>query len=71
MLDKAQKEYQSIRNKGDVNGDGAVNSADVTALYDYILNGDSTSIVNGDQDGDGYITSGDVTTVYNIMLGNQ
>ena len=55
---------------GDVNGDGAVTSADITTLYDYLLNNDTSSIVNGDVDGDGFITSGDVTAVYNIMLGN-
>ena len=55
---------------GDVNGDGFVTSADVTALYNFLLNNDSSDLVNGDQDGDGYITSGDVTIVYNILLGN-
>jgi hypothetical protein len=55
---------------GDVNGDGFVTAADVTALYDYMLNNDSSNIVNGDQDGDGHITAGDITTVYTIMLGN-
>ena len=55
---------------GDVDGDGSVTSGDITALYDYILNGDSSGLVNGDQDGDGSITSGDVTAVYNIILGN-
>ncbi len=55
---------------GDVNGDGNVTAGDVTALYNYLLNGDSSSLVNGDQDGDGSITAGDVTIVYNIMLGN-
>ena len=55
---------------GDVNGDGHVNSVDVTALYNYLLNSDSSDIVNGDQDGDGHITSVDVTVVYNILLGN-
>lgn len=55
---------------GDVNGDGHVNSADVTALYDWLLNNDSSSLVNGDVDGDGHITSGDVTAVYDILLGN-
>lgn len=55
---------------GDVDGDGHVTSGDVTALYNYMLNSDDSSIVNGDQDGDGHITSGDVTTVYNLMLGN-
>ena len=56
---------------GDVNGDGSVTAADITVLYNYILNSDSTDIVNGDQDGDGSITSGDITSVYNILLGSK
>jgi len=56
---------------GDVNGDGSVTSADVTVLYNYLLNGDTSSLVNGDQNGDGSINSSDVTIVYNIMLGNN
>ncbi len=55
---------------GDVNGDGSVTSADVTALYSWLLNSDDSAIVNGDQDGDGVIISSDVTAVYSIMLGN-
>jgi len=55
---------------GDVNGDGSVTSADVTALYNYLLDGDSSAIINGDQNADGSITSGDVTLVYNILLGD-
>lgn len=55
---------------GDVNGDGSVTSADITALYNYLLNSDSSSLVNGDQNSDGSITSADVTTVYNILLGS-
>ena len=55
---------------GDVNGDGEVTAADVTALYDYLLNNDSSHIVNGDQTGDGQITAADVTAVYTIMLSN-
>ncbi len=54
---------------GDVNGDGYVTAADVTALYDYMLSGDDSHLVNGDQNGDGSITSTDVTAVYNILLG--
>ena len=54
---------------GDVNGDGVVNSADVTALYKFILNNDSSTTVNGDQNGDGVINSADVTAVYGIILG--
>ncbi len=55
---------------GDVNGDGHVSSVDVTALYNHMLNGDSSAIVNGDQDGDGIITSVDITIIYNHLLGN-
>lgn len=55
---------------GDVNGDGDVNSVDVTLLYNFLLNGDMTGIVNGDQDGDGIITTTDITSVYNVILGN-
>lgn len=60
----------SVSIPGDVNGDGAVTSADITVLYNYLLNNDSSTMINGDQDGDGAITSGDVTVVYNILLGN-
>ena len=53
---------------GDVDGDGEVTVADVTALYNFILADDASAIVYGDQDGDGEITTGDVTFVYNILL---
>lgn len=55
---------------GDVNGDGFVTSADVTALYDVMLNNDYSQIVNGDQNNDGHITAADVTAIYDILLGN-
>ena len=56
---------------GDVNGDGNVTAADITVLYNFLLNGDVSDLVNGDQNHDGTITSNDVTSVYNILLGNQ
>ena len=56
---------------GDVNGDGEVTAADVTALYDVLLNNDYSHVVNGDQTGDGEITAADVTAVYNILLGSE
>ena len=55
---------------GDVNGDGHVNSADITALYDWMLNSDATNLVNGDVNSDGSINSADITAVYDILLGN-
>lgn len=54
---------------GDVNGDGVITAADVTLLYNIMLNDDNTGVVNGDQNGDGVITSADITAVYNILLG--
>ena len=60
----------SKANVYDVNGDGAVTAADVTALYDVMLNNDYSQIVNGDVNNDGYITAGDVTAIYDILLGN-
>ena len=45
-------------------------AGDVTALYDYLLNNNSSHIVNGDQTGDGIITAADITAVYDILLGN-
>ena len=54
---------------GDVDGDGQVTAADVTSLYDFLLNNDTGNLVYGDVDGDGYITSSDITAIYNILLG--
>ena len=55
--------------EGDVNGDGTVTAADITALYDVMLNNDYSNVVHGDQNGDGNITSADITAVYDIVLG--
>jgi hypothetical protein len=55
---------------GDVNGDGEVTAADITALYDVLLNNDYSQVVNGDQTGDNIITAADVTAVYTILLSN-
>ena len=54
---------------GDVNGDGVVTAADITALYDYLLCSDDTNVVHGDQDGNGVVTAADVTAVYSVLLG--
>ena len=63
------KEYDLSGIAGDVNNDGVVTSADVTAIYDFLLNNDASNIINGDVNGDGNITSADVTAVYSILLG--
>ena len=54
---------------GDVNCDGVVSSADITALYNYLLSGYETFIATSDVNGDGSITSTDVTVIYNILMG--
>ena len=54
---------------GDVNCDGAVNAADVTALYKFILNGDRTYYDTSDVNDDENVNSADVTEVYNEILG--
>lgn len=70
IIDNFTIYYFDSATPGDVNGDGSVTSVDVTALYNYLLDGDSSAIENGDQDGDGKITAGDITVIYNILLGN-
>lgn len=54
----------------DVNGDNVVTAADITVLYDYLLNNDETYIATSDVNGDGNITAADITVVYNLLLGN-
>ena len=56
---------------GDVNGDGEVTTIDITAIYNYLLNGDTTYLATSDVDGDGFITTVDITVIYNILLGNK
>lgn len=55
---------------GDVNCDGWVTSADITAIYDYLLTGSTTFLATSDVNGDGTVTSADVTMIYDILLGN-
>lgn len=54
---------------GDVNGDGEVTAADVTLIYNILLNDDYTNAVYPDQNNDGSVTAADVTCVYNVLLG--
>ncbi len=52
---------------GDVNGDGVVSGADVTALYNVLLDG-ATPAGDADVNGDGVVSGADVTALYNILL---
>ena len=55
---------------GDVNRDGSVTIGDVTALINYLLSGDESSIntYNADTNRDGKSSIGDVTTLINYLL---
>lgn len=55
----------------DVNRDGDVTSADITAIYNFLLNGDMTYYDTSDVTGDGDITAADITAIYNRLLGNE
>ena len=55
---------------GDVNNDGAVNAADVTALYNIILGNSAQNKQRADVNADDSINAADVTAVYNTILGN-
>ena len=56
--------------KGDVNGDGAVDIADVVAVYN-IMAGNNSNGYNGDVNKDGATDIADVVAIYNIMAGGK
>ena len=60
----------TIIEQGDVNGDGVVTIADVTALVNIIL-GKSEANAIADVNGDGSVTIADVTALVNIILGKN
>ena len=55
--------------KGDVNGDGKVNAADVTTVYNYIANPEATGLTldKVDINGDGNVNATDITDLYNLI----
>ena len=57
--------------KGDINGDGKVNAADVTTVYNYIANPEATGLTldKVDINGDGKVNTTDITDMYNIIQG--
>jgi hypothetical protein len=57
--------------KGDVDSDGEVGIADVTALIDYLLNGGEINMANADVDEDTVIAIGDVTALIDLLLGSS
>ena len=55
--------------KGDVNKDGNINSADVQKIYQIMAIGAVTTYPEADLNGDGNINSADIQKVYAIMAG--
>ena len=53
--------------KGDINGDGVINSTDVMALFNAINSGDDLDAAIADVNGDGVIDARDVMALYNII----
>ncbi len=53
--------------RGDLNGDGFVNTGDVSTLYTALLAGSTDPLY--DLNGDGFVNTGDVSTLYTIILG--
>ena len=54
---------------GDLNGDGNVNTGDVSTLYQALLDGSNDS--KFDLNGDGNVNTGDVSILYMIILGTN
>jgi hypothetical protein len=54
--------------RGDVNGDGDVNIADVTALIDLLLSGGSVDVAEADTNRDGDVNIADVTALIDYLL---
>lgn len=57
--------------KADVNRDGAVNAADVTAVYNVILGIDTSYRITADVNGDGAVNAADITLIYSVILGQE
>lgn len=67
-IDAAVKQLLQ-RLKGDINGDGVVNAADITCLYNIILGISSDHLQRADVNRDDVINAADVTIEYNVILG--
>jgi surface protein len=56
--------------RGDVNGDGFINVADVTALIQIVLNSTPADLSVADLSGDGQVNVADVTALIQLVLNN-
>lgn len=58
---------------GDVNGDGAVNAADVVAVYNYTEKGEASGITTkaADVNNDGFVNAADIVAIYGVISGGN
>ena len=74
-LDIISKKVRWLNGKwgsdADVDGDGVVTAADITAFLSFFLYGDPQYQYSCDVDGDGNVTAADLSIIYNILLGYQ
>lgn len=69
--DAAAVEALQEGKSGDVNGDGMVDVADVTAMIEMVLNGPRPNRLPADMDSDGTIDITDVTWLIEVVLGTR
>ncbi len=55
-------------NRGDVNGDGSIDPADISALIDYLLNGSAVNVDNADCNQDGSVDPADISALIDFLL---
>ena len=69
-LDETRFDISSLPNKGDVNGDGETNIADVMAIVNHILKKPSASLedIAADVNMDGETDIADAMAIVNIIL---
>jgi hypothetical protein len=69
IIEEESFPIESVR--GDVNGDGNISIADVTALIDYLLDSSSSVATGADCNLDGSISIADVTALIDYLLQNS
>ena len=68
LVKAGESTYNMTPSIYDINEDGAVTAADITAIYDAMLNGDLRYLGYSDLNGDGVVTAADITMLYTYIL---
>ena len=61
-----------VGTKGDANGDGTVNAADIVEVVNFIMGNQSEKYdeMGADANGDGTVNAADIVTIVNMIMGN-